>query len=140
METIFTLPLFILLCLQTFISVLLLIPVSAVSLPVSTLLKKFRKSAATASAVYTVVGAVALLTVASMVELSRGAERVRASGLRGEVLGTVDFLRAQVVDGHTPCWLSCKPDRQASTPCIMMRRQRRVTGSCRRESMTRMPL
>lgn len=95
METLFTLPLFLLLSVQTFISILLLLP-KAVSLPVAGLLKNLRKNTATASVIYTIVGAFALLSVASIMEVMRGAERVRASGLRGEVLGTVDFLRSQV--------------------------------------------
>mgnify|MGYP006285717571 CR=1 FL=1 len=94
METLFTLPLFVLLCLQALISLVLLLP-GAVSLPLAALLRKLRKNPASSAVVHTISGALAVLSFAAIFELVRGAERVRASGLRGEVLSTVDFLRAQ---------------------------------------------
>ncbi|GIL66217.1 hypothetical protein Vafri_19824 [Volvox africanus] len=94
MDTIFTLPLFILAVLQAFITVLHAIP--GVGLPLSQTLRLLTQNTASRSVIYTLMGALALLSTSSLYELSKGADKVRSGTLRGEVMATVDYLRAQV--------------------------------------------
>lgn len=82
MDTIFTLPLFILACLQALLSLLLLLP-KAASLPVAQLLRSARKNTAASAATYTMAAALALLSATSFVQLLEGAERVKAGNYRG---------------------------------------------------------
>ena len=67
MDTIFTLPLFIL------------------ALPLAQLLRSLRKNTATSAVTYTIGGALALLSATSLYQLMQGAERVKASDFRGWV-------------------------------------------------------
>ncbi|GLC40106.1 hypothetical protein PLESTB_000882600 [Pleodorina starrii] len=94
MDTIFTLPLFILSVLQAFITALHVAP--GVGLPLSQALRSLTRSTASRSAIYTFMGALALLSASSLYELSKGADKIRSGNLRGEVMATVDYLRAQV--------------------------------------------
>ena len=84
MDTIFTLPLFILACIQALVSLLLLLP-KPVALPLAQLLRSLRKNTATSAVTYTIGGALALLSATSLYQLMQGAERVKASDFRGWV-------------------------------------------------------
>ncbi|GIL91809.1 hypothetical protein Vretimale_7316 [Volvox reticuliferus] len=83
MDTIFTLPLFILAVLQAFITVLHAIP--GVGLPLSQTLRLLTQNTASRSVIYTLMGALALLSTSSLYELSKGADKVRSGTLRGYV-------------------------------------------------------
>mmetsp|Transcript_31470 Transcript_31470/g.70061 ORF Transcript_31470/g.70061 Transcript_31470/m.70061 type:complete len:249 (-) Transcript_31470:7-753(-) len=95
METIFTLPLFILACIQAVLSLLLLAP-APVSLPTAQVISKLRKTTAVQSALITISVLLAGLFFSSFLELTRGADRVRSGDVRGDLMGTIDYLRAQV--------------------------------------------
>ncbi|PNH02844.1 hypothetical protein TSOC_011138 [Tetrabaena socialis] len=94
MDTIFSLPLFILACIQALITAFHLLP--GVGLPVSQSIRSLRRSTASRAALYTVAAALALLSGTALYELSQGADRFKSGNLRGEMMSTVDYLRAQV--------------------------------------------
>ncbi|GFR46068.1 hypothetical protein Agub_g7497 [Astrephomene gubernaculifera] len=94
MDTIFSLPLFILACCQAFFTLLHLVP--GLGLPVSQTLRSLRRNTASRAVIYTVAAALGLLSASSLYELSKGADKIRSGNLRGEVMATVDYLRVQV--------------------------------------------
>ncbi|EFJ46447.1 hypothetical protein VOLCADRAFT_105587 [Volvox carteri f. nagariensis] len=81
MDTIFTLPLFILAVFQAFLTVLHVTP--GLGLPLSQTLRLLSRNTASRSVIYTLMGALALLSASSMFELSKGADKIRSGNLRG---------------------------------------------------------
>ena len=95
METIFTLPLSIFAAIQLLLSLLLLAP-RAISLPLSQLVSKNRSGTAAKSVLSTLLVLLLGLFVSSMLELLKGADRVKRGDVRVDLMATVDFLRSQV--------------------------------------------
>ena len=95
METIFTLPLSVFAAIQILLSLLLLAP-RAISLPLSQLVSKNRSGTAAKSVLSTLLVLLLALFVSSMMELLKGADRVKRGDVRVDLMATVDFLRSQV--------------------------------------------
>lgn len=82
MDTIFSLPLFVLACIQALLSLLLLLPKPS-SLPVASAVRSAAlKSPASKAVLATVQIALLILTVTSFVELVKGADRVKGGDVR----------------------------------------------------------
>ncbi len=81
MDTIFQLPLFILASIQALLTALHLIP--GICLPVSRALRALRRNTASAAALYTIIGALGLLTATALYEAGKAADKARRGDLRG---------------------------------------------------------
>lgn len=112
METIFTLPLSVFAAIQVLLSLLLLAP-RAISLPISQLVSKNRSGTAAKSVLSTLLVLLLALFVSSMMELLKGADRVKRGDVRVDLMATVDFLRSQV-GPSAGAWFTGKP--QAPRP------------------------
>ena len=95
METIFTLPLSVIALIQLLVSLLLLGP-KAISLPLSQLISKAKGGTAAKSVLSTILVLLLALFVSSLMELLKGADKIRRGDMRVDVMATVDYLRSQV--------------------------------------------
>ena len=95
METIFTLPLAIFAAIQALLSLLLLGP-RALSLPVAALIAKAKTGTAAKSVLSTIFVLLLALFISSLMELLKGADKVKRGDLRVDLMATVDYLRSQV--------------------------------------------